>query len=124
MNAIGSFVLEHLVLIKSSLIFVAGYAVKHFFPNLLAKEEAKLEPILNLELAKLSPAEKQLILSADKWLGNLVPEAGSQRYQAAVNILVSKVPQLAPFKAVLLQALIEVGLAAKQILEDEQKPLA
>jgi len=120
--------MQHLVawLIGSSALlgYLLAYLIHNILPGLLSKGEVAAEKVLDIEIGKLSPAEKEAILAADKYIDSAIPGNNNAKYAAVVAMLVTKVPQLAPFASVLAEALSEVGVAAKTILENEQGPLS
>jgi hypothetical protein len=118
-----AWVVVHAVPMTAAVSIVGGAVLRHYLPNLLSSFAAKGEAKLDVEIAKLSPEEKKMILAADKWVENLVPGSGDQKYQAVVNLLITKVPQLSPAASILVQILTDVGMTAKQILADEQGKL-
>ena len=114
---------SHGMLSAGMIAGAAGFALRHYLEPWFPKAEAKVEGLLNLEISKLSPEEKALLLEADKYLDSMVPAAGDSRYAAVAAMITSKVPALAPYSDELTEVLSDLGAAAKAILEAEQPNL-
>lgn len=117
---------QHLIACLAGSSGFMGYAIAYLvhkvLPGLLSKEQAKIESFLNKEISKLTPDEKKLILDCDVWVESLQPVADS-KVVAAVAMIVAKVPQIAPYSALIADALTAIVSAAAQIAADEAKNL-